>query len=129
MDEYYSKYLKYKKKYLELKKTIDNKNMTGGAKNSKTEKTEKTEVILFKASWCGHCQMFLPTWEKMSEKYKSKYNFMTFDSDINENETNNWGVRSFPTIFIKKGDVAAEYHGSRDEMDILKFINQVEKAK
>ena len=58
--DYTTKYLKYKKKYLNLKKNI---NISGGGLK---------EVILFKASWCGHCKNFIPIWDSMKKKYKGK---------------------------------------------------------
>lgn len=117
--DYHSKYLKYKKKYLELKKEHSLKKLEGGA---------MTEVILFKAEWCGHCTHFLPVWDKMEKKYKSKYSFTKYDSDKDTKILESWGVNSFPTIIVKKGDIASQYHGSREENDILNFIKDVEKA-
>ena len=114
--DYHSKYLKYKKKYIELKKKSV---LQGGG---------KTELILFKAEWCGHCTRFLPVWNKMEKKYKSKYSFTKYDSDKDSKTLESWGINSFPTIIIKKDNIASQYHGSRQESDIIKYVNEVEKT-
>ena len=116
--DYELKYLKYKKKYLDLKSKISSQQVGGS----------KTEVILFKANWCGHCTRFLPQWEKIKKKYKSKYDFIKYDSDKDKKIFDQWGVNSFPTIIVKKGNIASQYHGSREEKDLIKYITEVEKA-
>ena len=83
--DYRSKYLKYKSKYLKLKSQnlvlLDKnqkdfplnkmKNLTLKNKLTSVKQTggAKTEVYLFKADWCGHCQAFKPTWNKLNENY------------------------------------------------------------
>lgn len=116
--DYNAKYLKYKKKYLELKKQIASQ-QTGGS-------TEKLDIMLFKANWCGHCKNFIPTWNEIQTKYKSKYNFVTYDSEANKKEMKQWQVQGYPTIIIKKGNLASEYKGDRVESDIIKFVENLE---
>ena len=116
--DYNAKYLKYKKKYLELKKQLTLEQSGGAA--------EKTDVMLFKANWCGHCKNFLPTWEEIQTKYKNKYNFITYDSDSNKQEIKQWQVQGYPTIIVKKGNLASEFKGNRVESDIIEFIENLE---
>ena len=117
---YYSKYLKYKKKYLNLKKQLEPTILSGGS---------KTDIMLFKAEWCGHCQRFSTVWKEMKNKYNKKYNFISYDSEKHKSELENWGVKAFPTIIIKKGDLASEYFGDRVEPAIIKFVSDFEKIK
>ncbi len=68
--DYTKKYLKYKEKYLKLKKMEEEMNkktmiMTGGG-----NKDDKKTLALFKAEWCGHCQAFKPTWNKLKNEMK-----------------------------------------------------------
>ena len=119
MDSYNDKYLKYKTKYLNLKKIASqNSNkyvLSGGASN-------KTEIYLFKAEWCGHCKAFKSTWEKIQQDLKSKYTFITVDSDENKDQIQQWNIKGFPTIIKKTNDKAQEYIGSRDEQSVKEFI-------
>jgi len=113
--DYYSKYLKYKSKYLSLKSELNNVEQNGGG---------NVEVMLFKAEWCGHCQAFKPTWNKLKDMHNKKYNFVTYDADKNEKEVAQWQVRGFPTIIIKKGKEATEYRGERDIDSLTKFLGE-----
>ena len=120
MSDYRAKYLKYKRKYLELKKLENKNNMTGGGNIN-------CDVYLFKAEWCGHCKAFKSTWNDLSDSLKNKYNFITMDSKENEKEMETWGIRSFPTIIAKKGAVAMEYHGPRDIESLTVFLEDFNK--
>lgn len=125
MVNYYGKYLKYKNKYLQLKNDLEKEKLNeqkGGA-------TEKTDVMLFKAEWCGHCKRFSPVWKEMEQKYSKKYNFISYDSDKDKQELENWGVKGFPTIIVKRGNLASEYFGDRVEPAIIDFISNFEKIK
>jgi thioredoxin 1 len=103
-EEYFkNKYISYKAKYLALKNQQNGGNISNNI-----------EIMLFKASWCGHCKMFTPTWEKIKKTYKNKYNFITYDSEENKNVMKQWNIKGFPTILIKKGDQVIEYEGSRE---------------
>ena len=132
MSDYRAKYLKYKEKYLKLK-IIENKinKLEKGELKNRTfimngGGSEKIDVYLFKADWCGHCKIFKPTWKTLSKKYAKKYNFHTMDSSKNSKEIEEWGIRGFPTIIARKGKLASEYAGPRDEESILLFLKQIE---
>ena len=110
---YFQLYQKYKSKYINLKNsTVQN----GGGKK---------DVILFKAEWCGHCQGFLPDWKKLSKEYKNKYNFITYDSEINKKEIESWHIQGFPTIIVKKDKEAMEYVGPNEYNNVLNFIENI----
>ena len=115
---YFSLYLKYKTKYLSLKKKLENQEQNGGAE-------EKKEVYLFKANWCPHCVHFLPSWEQLEKDHNKSYNFITYDSDKNEKEIKQWDIKGFPTIVVKQGDDALEYVGPNDYNSVLNFIKSV----
>ena len=120
MVNYYSKYLKYKNKYI-LAKQKALKQSGGG--------DEKVDIMLFKAEWCGHCTRFTSVWKEMEKKYNKKYNFISYDSDKNKKDLENWGVTAFPTIILRKGDLASEYFGDRVEPALIDFISNFEKIK
>ena len=125
MTDYRSKYIKYKNKYLKLKEIerslVRRDSMIGGGNN------DGPEVYLFKAEWCGHCNSFKPVWNELNDKYKSKYNFVTFDSDKNKKEMQQWQIKGFPTIMLKNKDgQVVEFRGSRDIETLSMFLDQFE---
>ena len=115
MDNYKLKYLKYKKKYLDLKNR-QNHTQTGGSDN-------KANLILFKAEWCGHCQNFKPTWESL-QKNISNVNFITYDADSNESEMQKYNVEGFPTLMLEKDQKLIEFNKERNIDNILEFVNE-----
>ncbi len=117
LNDYNKKYLKYKEKYLKLKKLEQNISMKGGG-------IEKKTLTLFKAEWCGHCINFKNTWNELKEENKSNINFVTYDSDSNKKEIKKYGVQGFPTLILLTGDKAIEYVGPRNKDAIEEFINQ-----
>jgi thiol-disulfide isomerase/thioredoxin len=110
----YDKYIKYKTKYLLLKNVNEFK---GGAKNT-------SELFLFKASWCGHCNAFLPEWEKLNndDEFTSKIKLTTYDSDENKDKMKQFKINGYPTLLLKTGDKLIEYEGKREVNDIKKFV-------
>tara|TARA_B100000161_G_C33512087_1_gene396854 strand:- start:654 stop:1016 length:363 start_codon:yes stop_codon:yes gene_type:complete len=114
---YYSKYLKYKNKYIALKNSIKNSQQGGGK--------DKREVYLFKAEWCPHCKGFEPTWDKLKENHKNKYKFITYDSDKNSDKISEWKIEGFPTIIVKRGGEALEYLGPNEYNSVLEFIEHI----
>jgi thiol-disulfide isomerase/thioredoxin len=120
--DYNAKYLKYKEKYLALQKEYNElmlkKNMRGGS-------GDKMSVILFKADWCGHCKNFKPTWEKVSNMYKQKYNFIVYDADSQTEKFKEYKVDAFPTVLIKTGDNIKPYDGDRSFEDFSNFLQSI----
>ncbi len=114
---YEEKYLKYKNKYLALKKALETKNMIGGG--------NKVEVILFKADWCGHCKRFKPVWEQLQKQFASKFTFTTYDADKNQDKLEEYKVDGFPTILFKDGGHVKPYEGSRDFEELSGLLDNL----
>ena len=110
--QFKTKYLKYKSKYIDLKNSL-NLNMIGGG--------DKIDIMLFKADWCGHCKSFKPTWTQLENQFNKKFNFITYDNEINKDVVEKMKVNGFPTIMFKDGNEIQEYNGSR-EYDALSNI-------
>ena len=55
-------------------------------------------MILYKANWCGHCQMLAPEWKKfmMVMKSKPQLNIAEVDSDYMSSMDEQ--VMGYPTI-------------------------------
>ncbi len=118
-DEFRIKYLKYKNKYLKLRNKYE---MTGG-------NNDKVSLHLVKADWCGHCKNFLPLWEEMSKKYSNKYNFVLHNEpDVGKiKKEYKMNITGFPTLFLVNKNSVVKYENSRNEDNILDFLNQYSK--
>lgn len=116
------KYLKYKNKYLRLKKITDNiKNISvnfqyGGGKDT-------VEIMLFKADWCGHCKRFLPVWNTLKQNHGNKYTFTLYDSENDKEEFNKWEIKGYPTIIINNKGKLMNYNGPREMEDMEDLMN------
>lgn len=120
MSDYYTKYLKYKSKYLTLSQKV--KIQKGGNKFD-----NRIKVILFKAEWCGHCVNFKPTWEVIikNKDLIKKFKFITYDADKEKHMFETYKVDAFPTIKIQDGDQVREYDGDRSEGELTNFLNNL----
>jgi thioredoxin 1 len=116
LTDYNKKYLKYKDKYLKLKKLEQNIIMKGGAPVNKT-------LTLFKAEWCGHCKSFKKTWNELKND-NSNIKFVSYDSEGNKSEIEKYGIQGFPTLILLVGDKSIEYVGPRNKEAIEEFIKQ-----
>lgn len=108
--DYFKKYIKYKKKYINLK------TMKGGNKN-------KIRIILFSADWCGHCKRFKPVWKKLKKELNNKYEFVNYKD--NAKEIKEWNISGFPTIYVANNNMATQYYGNRTFEAIKDFLKEV----
>lgn len=93
--------------------------------DEKVLKNEKPVVAKFFASWCGPCIKMESADGKMADEFKS-VSIVKIDVDEDENFTQKWGVRSFPTyLFFKKGKKCFEQVGSMDEATYRRFIRKL----
>ncbi len=121
-----------------------------GQKVNLSEYIGRSIIINFWTSWCSPCQVELPAFEKMYQKYGDKINFMminlTADSreskekadelvsdneysftvyyDLDGNGASNYNISSIPvTIFIDKdGYIRKKYIGAINESILEKII-------
>jgi thiol-disulfide isomerase/thioredoxin len=114
-DNIHNSYLKYKLKYLKLKSELKNKNMTGGS---------NMKLVLYKATWCGHCNNFKKTWGELKddEELKQKVQFIEYDADKDKDEVASAKISGYPTLLLTIKDKVVEYEGRRDFDSIKNFI-------
>ena len=116
MEDYYSKYLKYKYKYIKLKN-----GMIGGGEN------KEVSLILIKAEWCGHCKKFLPVWNTIQkdDKYKNLVNYVTLDEKNDTEEIKKYKIEGYPTILVNSNDKIHEYKGNKDIEGIIELLESI----
>lgn len=99
--------------------------------------SEKNTVLFNYATWCGHCHVFRPQWEKFKTEMGTKVNYVEIESaalnkisakkTLYKKITPTDGAVYFPMIilFVKKNDKACEkklYDGNRDASSLKTFV-------
>tara|TARA_X000001036_G_C20021333_1_gene538796 strand:- start:21 stop:533 length:513 start_codon:yes stop_codon:yes gene_type:complete len=101
------------------------------AKNIEENKDKYAEIFFFKTSWCPHCKKAQPIWDEFVNKNKDNkingYNliFREIDGDADETTVNQFDVKGYPTIKLKKNNEIVEYDAKPDINTLTQFINTV----
>lgn len=60
-------------------------------------------IVDFYADWCGPCKMVAPILEELSDEYAGKINIFKVDTEVEQELSAVFGIRSIPSIlFIPK---------------------------
>lgn len=92
-----------------------------------------SEVIICKASWCGHCKTAMPEFEKLVAaspvklKDGSDVTIRMLDSDADSAAVQALNIRGFPTILIRSSPNAKpeEYSGPRTYDGVMGFLKSM----
>jgi thiol-disulfide isomerase/thioredoxin len=93
----------------------------------------KSTMYFFKADWCGHCQKFTPTWDKLIEKCNKdglypdvEFEVLNVDKPESQELIRSHGVKGFPHISIDKhdGQAPVAYSGNRELSDLFSFLEK-----
>jgi thiol-disulfide isomerase/thioredoxin len=91
-------------------------------------KDKKPTLFFCYADWCGHCQRFKPTWEKVKKTLATNKDVNVVEVDyahISLLPKSLQNIRGFPTIqIVKNGRVSKEYPGDRTHDDVVKFASE-----
>ena len=102
-----------------------------GRSLAKARATKKPIVVFFYTDWCGFCQRFAPTFDKITKDRVIKDNFavayVNCEKEENQADMQEFGIQGFPTVYVIKKD------GSKTQLENGTFFNddsvQVVKAK
>ena len=77
-------------------------------------------VIDFYATWCGPCQAFAPSLERLAGEYAGRLKLLKVDVDKNEPLARAATIRSVPTLFFVDREGNIERHMGAMPYDALK---------
>ena len=95
--------------------------------NNQTNADFIGEIVLYYASWCGHCKNTMPEWDKFTEYAKNSMTNLkvTKINCENENEKicSQKEIKGYPTIILyPKNKPSVEYQGERNKGKLIEFI-------
>jgi thioredoxin 1 len=61
-------------------------------------------IIDFYADWCGPCKMVAPILEELSQEYKGKVDFYKVDTEVEQELSAIFGIRSIPSMLFCPAD-------------------------
>ncbi|AMP20194.1 hypothetical protein AZF37_02505 [endosymbiont 'TC1' of Trimyema compressum] len=80
------------------------------------DRNNEMVMVVFFATWRGHCQDFSKVLESTNEKLNNELIVYKIDVDKNPELVNSYGVESYPTsFFFKNGEVLEKSVGFMSE--------------
>lgn len=104
-------------------------------KRVETSLSSSTPILmLYHASWCGHCQHFMPEWKKAKDELEHMAGILTAEVEAENMSmlpSSLTAIQGYPTLMVlKDGKQVKEYQGDRSAADVVKFAKQfAEKVK
>ena len=103
------------------KKVVISKQYDKGRSLDKALATKKPMIVFFYTDWCGFCQRFAPTFDKITKDSKIKQNFAIAYVNCEDKDNSKWveeyGIQGFPTVYVVKPD------GKKTTLDNNTFFN------
>lgn len=83
-------------------------------------------LVQFDATWCGYCRALRPHIQKLHDS-TSRAALLVYkvDADSARDVVTEFGVSSFPTLFIiQKGEIIAMARGGMNEKELFDWVKQ-----
>lgn len=86
------------------------------------------EVVIVKASWCGHCKKAAPEFQRLVSASPirlsdgSEVKVRLLDDKADSTEVQGLGVKGFPTILYFSNGQKTEYSGPRTYDGVMGFL-------
>jgi len=107
------------------KKVVISKQYDKGKSLAKAKETGKPILVFFYTDWCGFCQRFVPTYDKISKNPKIKKNFavayVNCEDENNRKDVEEFGVQGFPTVYV------IDAQGKKTQLENSTFFNNDSK--
>ena len=92
--------------------------------------TGDTQVIIAKASWCGHCKVAMPEFEKLVAASPIAFPggsavVTMLDADADKEKLAPYAVKGFPTILVIHKGERLEYPGDRTAAGVTEFLQSL----
>lgn len=89
-------------------------------------KGNKPLMIDFWAEWCGPCRMIAPVVEKLALEYEGQVIIGKINVDENAELTDEFGIRSVPTIlFFKNGELVDKHVGAASRAALEEKLKRI----
>lgn len=91
---------------------------------------DKPCIIDFYADWCGPCKMVAPILEELSEEYKGKVDIYKVDTEVEQELSAAFGIRSIPSmLFCPSDDQPQMAQGALPKHNLEQVIKEVLKVE
>jgi len=85
--------------------------------------TGQKELVFFHMNGCGHCDRFMPIWDKFVKEMGTTIKTKKVEKNQDIDLVNSADISGFPTIAIMNGSKKIkEYQGDRTVKDLKKFV-------
>lgn len=120
--------------YLLHKHFLSTEGMEVMAENVESElaaNDSKKTLVLFHASWCGHCKKLMPTWDQLSSELENNSDVKLIKVECGDAENseaqkmvvNKYEIQGFPTIkLFENNKLVEEYTGPRTPEAIKEYL-------
>lgn len=103
------------------KKVVISKQYDRGRSLEKAKEKNKPIIVFFYTDWCGFCQRFAPTFNKITKMKEIKENFaiafVNCEKEENQEIMHEYNVQGFPTVFV------IDKNGKKTQLENSTFFN------